>query len=312
MHLLRKAAVASIIGLLFSPGAWAYLPLDQAATADENAFKYSVSLAPTFAWPHFNKLNDSLSFSGNEFTNQVFRSAQNTTAEGATGFKNISMDYGAQITVAHEFDEDTRAGIVFGTSFPSTSEKLKITPAPTATNGTPSGYWTATDYSVSQSISLPLFQVGVFWQRLFRFEEEPNLKLYLGGWGNFGTLFSSRLSGKAYNMNYYPRTEYEYDATLTGNSWGAGVMGGIEYTLTRLFTAYLETGWDYFIINSVERSGTLKTYLYQQDASGNEFSTLVKDKYSNLSQWKDGNDNTIPLDFGGVFIRVGVRMGLGF
>ena len=287
------------------------MPLDQSSQSDENPLNYSISVAPTFGWPHFNKFNDSLSFAGNEFTNQAYHYAGSESYEKAAGFKNISMDYGAQITIAHEFDDEMRAGIVFATTLASVDEKLILTPPATSTNGTASGKWTTTDYSVSQTITLPLFQVGVFVHRMFRFEEEPRMKLYIGGWGNFGTLVSASIKGKAYNADIYPVTEHRYEANLTGNSWGAGAVGGVEYSITTLLSAYLETGWEYFIINNVDRTGNIKSVFRHLDASGNEVEDLVSDKYSNLPQWKDGNDKSIPLDYGGVFIRFGIRMGLG-
>ena len=307
--------MAIMISLAISSPASAYMPLDQSQSSDENPFKYSISIAPSFAWPHFNKLNDSLSFAGNEFTNLAYHFAEEDSHQNytkAAGFKNISMDYGGQVAFSHEFDEDMRAGVVFGATFVSMDEKLTLKPQPSATNGNASGYWSSTDYSVSQSLSLPLFQVGVFVHRIFRFEEEPRLRLYMGGWGNFGSLIGASLSGKAYNADIYPVTEHRYNADLAGNSWGAGAVGGIEYNMTQLLTAYLETGWEYFIIHNVDRTGHIKSVFLQRDANGNEFSTTVSDKYTNIPEWKDGNDKSIPLDYGGVFIRFGIRMGLSW
>jgi len=303
--------VAAFLGLLLAPSAWGYMPLDQPVTPDnDNPFRYSLALAPHFGWPHMNKLNDSLSFSGNEFTNKVYSYANKDGVRQVSGFKNISMDYGGQIVIAHEFEDDIRAGIVFATTVASVNETLKLTSALSATNGTPSGYWSSTDYSVSQSMSLPLFQIGVFWQRLFRFDEEPNMKLYMGGWGNFGTLFSASLKGKASITNILPTTDYAYDASLPGISGGGGGGGGVEYTFADHFSAYLETGWDYFIIHNIDRSGTVKEEYHYTDSTGAEVSRIVSTSNSNLQQWKDGNDNSIPLDYGGVFIRFGIRMGL--
>lgn len=312
MRPLHNVAAAAMLVALVATPCLAYDPLDTGILQEDEApFKYSISIAPTFAWPHFNKLNDSLSFSGNEFTNSAYHYAGARSQESAAGFKNISMDYGLQIAIGHEFDEEMRGGLVFGFTMVSTKDELVLSPAPSATNGSPTGYWSTTDYNVSQSLTLPLFQAGIFIHRVFRFEDTPRMNLYMGGWGNFGTLVSASLKGEAYNADIYPVTVQEYEASLTGNSWGAGLVGGMEYTITSFLTGYLEAGWDYFIINSMDRSGTIDSYYLQRDASGNETSTHTGQSYTNIPQWKDGNDNSIPLDYGGVFIRFGIRMGLG-
>ena len=154
--------------------------------------------------------------------------------------------------------------------------------------------------------------MGVFIHRVFRFEEEPRLKLYMGGWGNYGTLVSASLKGRSHNSSIYPYDEYRYDASLIGNSWGAGVVGGIEYTIASILTAYIETGLDYFIIKSSERTGTIDTYFVHNDSSGNQVADFVSSDYTNKQKWSDGRNIPIPLDFGGVFIRFGIRTGLGF
>ena len=301
MRPLRKPALAAIAILLATQSAWAdSSSMDPSSMSSENPFRFSISIAPAFGWPHFNKLNDALSFTGNEYTNFSLQDAAANTSMKASGFKSITMDYGGQIAVAHEFDEDMRAGLAFNTTVAYASESLKYTMLPSAT------YWTSTDFVVSQSITLPLFQVGIFLHRMFRFEEEPNLRLYMGGWGNYGTLVSATLKGKSYNSTYSPRTEQRYTATLVGNSWGAGAVGGVEYAVASILTAFIESGWEYFIIDSVERSGT-QTKVRIVNGTSSTLNTYT----SNNPKWANGDGKPIPLDFGGVFIRFGIRLGLG-
>lgn len=275
------------------------------ASEPEAPFKFSVSLAPSVLWPRLTNLNHSLAFSGNAVEDQAYHAAGAPSASHAAGYKTVSMCLGGVLTFTHEFDEDFRAGIQTEFMYLSTKEDLKLTPS---TGGT---IWSATNYFTSQQMTLPVLKLAVFFQRVFRFEEEPNLRLYMGGWGEYGMLFFATMEGKTYDADAFPVTEYRYKADLSGGGWGAGLLGGVEYTMTSFLVAYLETGWDWFIINRIARSGTIDRWWHYSDADGEHFSHMGTDYYNNPSL-QDGNDKKIDLDLSGVFIRGGLKLGLGF
>ncbi len=269
---------------LAANGALAADPYD----SSENPFRYSMSIAPSIMWPRLNELNDSLAYSGNQFTNGAMRAAGANPAGKAAGFREIRFGWGGHIELAREFDEDFRAGILANISFFSTNETINISPLPTAT------YYSTTEYKVSQSIGIPLLQGGIFFQRMFRFEEEPNLNLYAGGWGTYGLLVAAGIRGFVTNLTNFPDDKLKYKSELGGSGWGAGGVAGAEYLVLPWLALYLETGYEYFIIKTLEVHG---------DVMGDVW---------NLSTLKNGNAKDIPLDYSGIFLRLGLRSGIRF
>lgn len=291
--------LAALSAVLLSPSS--ALPMDDS----EQPFKFYASLAPSIAWPRLNELSHSLNYSGNVLTNEAYSKA-GATGQNASGFRNAGLGWGGQLAIGHEFNEEIRGGVQFGLGMVSSNDELYFSPVSSCT------CWSSTEYFVSENFTLPVFTLGVFFQRVFRFEETPRFRLYMGAWGNYGMLAFASLKGEAHNNDIYPYDEYRYEVGLDGWSWGAGGLFGIEYDVNSFLSAYLESGYDYFIIKTAEMVGTVDQYLHYTDSSGERVTSFVESRNFRRPRLLDSYQGNIPLDFSGVFIRAGMKMGLGF
>ena len=253
-------------------------------------WRYSISLAPSFSAPRLNELDKALSFTGISAISSAFRQAGASQTAEVSGFQRTDYGYGTQIAFTYEFDSELRGGVQVGMQYAGTASTVRLAETVSST------YYTilsSTEYSVSQSIDLPVLTIGVFVHRVFHLEQEPKLNLYLGGWGVYGALVAARLEGEIKNMSTDPVDKTPYSIELSGDGWGAGGLGGVEYAWLSWLKIYAETGFEYFCMKSIEQSGSINRYAI------------------NAVPFTNGDGEAIPLDFSGIFVRIGAKFALG-
>lgn len=284
----RPALLAGLLlGLLPSVVAFG------AEGVEQDPYQWSIAVAPSLFAPHMHELNDALQNSGVDALSNVGQTAGISTSVNLTGFQTILWGYGGRISLDYEFDEDLRGGLLFEVNDTYQRDTLPLTDTSTvsATCATCSnGFTTSTLYSVSEQINLPLVQLGASFQKVFHFDEEPDLRLYLGGWGLLGTLLDGTINGHVRNLN--KNRDNQFLVVLRGQGWSAGVNGGLEYAVGRGVAVILESGYGWSVISNVEKWGVSFT------------------SFQNSSPFRTASGKPIPLDFGGVFIRFGVRIAI--
>ncbi len=261
-------------------------PVSRFPGQQPNDWKYSFSLGPSFFAPRMNALDSALRADGVEYIERTYKTFTTNQGSNAAGFPKTGFGFGGQIQLQYEFNEDLRGGLQISlNALPAsgsiTLTNTDLTTAPVST----------TDYDVSHRTSLPVVQIGLSLQKVFRFEEEPQLRLYLGGWGSIGVLVGATLKGSIREEN--TGTTRSYSATLRGQGWGAGGLGGAEYQLSHRYALFGESGFEYFIVRSIETSGT------------------IAGLPQNARPFLTRTGRPIDLDFSGIFIRIGVKASLG-
>jgi len=88
-----------------------------------------------------------------------------------------------------------------------------------------------------------------------------------------------------------PDVRTPYSADLRGQGWGAGAVAGAEYVISKVFSVFLEGGFDWFMIQNIEKSGTIN------GASVSAGRLITQ------------SGKPIPLDFSAAYIRLGIRTG---
>ena len=284
----RFPACAAVLAL--AVGAGVALADDYDDDGADPKWRYSVSAAPSFSAPRLNELDKAMSFTGISAINSTASQAGVSQTTEIAGFQRTDYGYGAQLAFAYEFDEELRGGVQMGMQYAGAASTVRLVETVSST------YYTilsSTEYSVSQTIDLPLLTIGVFIQRVFRLEQEPRLNLYMGGWGVYGALVAARLEGEVKDFSSDPARKTPYSIELAGDGWGAGGLGGVEYAWLSWLKVYAETGFEYFYMNSVEQSGSIDGYAIR------------------AAPFTDARGEAIPLNFSGVFLRFGAKFALG-
>jgi hypothetical protein len=257
-------------------------------------WRWSLSLGPSVFAPRFHGLNNALMFDGVDFINKAYQ-ASGALPVNVVGFHRINWGYGGQIELGYQLNDDLRGGIRLGLEDVPTSDSLAFTDVSPA-SGT-SFLGSATTYTVSEKFSLPAVTIGVFLHKVFTFDEEPDLRLYLGGSGFVTTMVGAALSGHiAYVPGGQPNgarntLDIPYSANLDGQGWGAGGAVGGEFLMTPWLALFLEAGFDWMMIENVEKSG----HIGSQEVSAGRLITKA--------------GNPILLDFSATYIRLGIKSG---
>lgn len=281
-------------------------PAGVQAFDDAIAGRWTISLAPSVFAPRMNGLNNALATDG---VNLIQAGAANVgLTRQITGYRPLQWGYGGQIDLQYQMNDDIRGGLRFGLADTLTSDRLAISQDTNFTascTGCPVPPAIRNFYDVSEKMNLPLVMIGLSIQKVFLFEEEPNLSLYLGGSGMYTTLMGAAIHGVARHFNFGnpdpPDDESPYKGYLTGQGWGFGGTAGGEYILTGPLSLFLESGFDLLHVPNVQASlrvGPVST----QPGTGSTSSTF--------GRLKTVLGKPIELDFSGVFIRLGVRWNL--
>jgi hypothetical protein len=263
-----------------------------AADYSTESWRYCLTLGPSLLDPRLNGLNNALNVDGLDIIEQAYKVAGAQPSSAPAGFPPIGFAPGGQIGVLYEMDEDMRIGLALDFAEARGSGSIGITDNLVNTSGSTSFTPSSTEYTISETTSLPLWQLVLSVQRVFRFEEEPRINIYLGGWGAFGT-FNGKVSGTvtkwkgASGGEYHGR--YDYSAAVDGNGWGAGGLLGAEYLFGPRIKFYGESGFQYFMVEDVRRSGT---------AGGR---VITNSRLFNM------RGRTVGVDMSGVFLRIGMR-----
>ena len=185
---------------------------EAAETRDPNA-RYSLSLGPSLHAPHMGELNKLIE-------EAPVPAGWNPTANytNPSGFKGIALNGGGQIKLAYHFDDDLRGGLQLGTNWIAYKDTLHLS---NVTSGT-----MIADATASLELQLPLAKIGVFFEKVFQFEEDPRLQLYAGGWADLGTLIGARAKARSTAQVGESSDAGSVSADLNGNGWGAGGLGG--------------------------------------------------------------------------------------
>src|ERR1043166_8603796 len=144
-------------------------------------------------------------------------------------------------------NDDIRGGLRMGLATTQTSDRLPVTQVTSFTascTGCPVPPSITDFYDVSEQMTLPLVMIGLSIQKVFLFEEEPNLSLYLGGSGVYTTLLGAAIHGVARHFNFGnpdpPDDESPNKGYLSGQGWGFGGAAGGEYILTGPLSLFME------------------------------------------------------------------------
>ena len=270
----------------------AFLPALAYAESQPEGWRYCLTAGPSLLSPRLNGLNNALNVDGLDIIGQAYKAAGAQPSSSPAGFPPLGFAPGIQIGVLYEMDEDIRLGLALDFTEARGSGSIGITDSLFNFSGSTSFIPSSTAYTISETTVIPLWQIVLSFQRVFRFEEEPRINVYLGGWGSFGT-FSGRVSGTvtkwkaAADGSYWGK--YDYAATVDGTGWGAGGLLGGEYLIGTSLKFFGESGFQYFLVEDVRRSGT---------AGGQVISN------SRLFNLKG---KTVNVDMSGIFLRAGIR-----
>jgi hypothetical protein len=267
------------------------LALASAAAAETSpAWRWAGSIGASALVPRLHGLDNALQGEGVNLLDRAFDEAGAGPSARPRNLPKTQWAFGGQLTLSREFDEDLRGGLLLG--FAAVHQSGEI---PSVTDTTPpSGTWylgSSTSYAMSERLSLPLAVIGIFFHRVFRYESEPDFRLYLGGWGQYGLLLGGSLRGQVTNLATGVQSDFRYD--LAGSGFGMGALGGAEFDLAPRIALYLESGFDYLVIPKVEASGVAGS------------STVGSGELTS------GTGKRVGLDFSGFFLRLGVRGAFG-
>ena len=292
---IPSRAPAAVSGLVFTIGLAcmpALLAAPSLADYTTDSWRYCLTVGPSLLYPRLNGLNNALNVDGLDVIGQAYQASGAQPGSSPTGFPPLGFAPGAQLGLLYEMDEDMRIGLAVDFAQAGGTGSIGITDNLINYTGSTSFIPSSTEYTISETTSIPLWQVVVSFQRVFRFEEEPRIDVYLGGWGSFGT-FNGRVSGTVTKWKTVAGREYwgkyDYTAAVTGTGWGAGGLLGAEYLFAERLKFFGESGFQYFLVEDVRRSGT---------AAGQ---VVTNSKLFNLKR------KTVEVDMSGIFLRAGIR-----
>jgi len=253
-----------------------------------DAWRWTLSVGPSAFAPRMHNLDRAMTTGGIVVLDRDWREAGAGGGDRVTtGFAKVEWGFGGQVTIGYEFNEDMRGGVMVGVD---NIYKKDSNPAITAT----STYMatatvmitTSTTYSVSARTSLPLVSIGVFLHKVFRYDEEPALRTYIGGWGAYGALTGASIATRFQIAG--ATTSRAFTTSLTAQGWAAGGLGGIEYMISPTVALFGESGFTYCVIPNIQWLG--------RTGGGGRLT--------------DSNGRPIELDFSGFYIRIGVKLAL--
>lgn len=289
LHAVLAAAAGA--GLLSLPSAAQAYDVAGTGNQQSKTWQYSLSIGPSLFAPRMGSFNEhELASAGVDWAKYFSAATGNSVTARGGGFQKIGLGYGVQTSLQYEFDEELRGGLQIGFLNAATSGSINFDTL--VFSGTTFVGSSSSLYSVSERVSLPVLRIGLSLQKVFRFENEPRFHLYVGGWGNIGLLVGARINRTASDAT--TNTSSDFSITLRGQGWGAGGLGGLEYQLSRRSAVYAETGFDYFVIRNPEESGTAGGVALNAGPFTSTGGIPVRE-----------------LDFSGVFLRIGVKAGLG-
>ena len=268
--------------------AWALGPAAPAGAVYPDAWQWTLEAAPSVFSPRMHGMDNALVYEGINVLDLAWRSLPAAANTGIShGYSKIEWGYGGQIGIAHEFNEDLRGGLFLGLTGVWKSEPRQGLTDSSSWTISGSAFTSSTTYRMDVSIALPLVTIGVYLHKVFRYEEEPNLRTYIGGWGAYGSLVGGDITAKFTRAG--SNSPVSFSADLTAQGYNAGGLAGIEYAVARTVAIYGETGFQWCIIPKVQ-------WLNSQLGSG-----------------RLGNSTSKPLnlDYSGFFIRAGVKVALG-
>lgn len=275
----RPALLLAVLGALLSAAARADYP---------DAWKWTLEVAPSSFAPRMHGMNNALTYEGLNVLDRGWHDAGSTLdAKVPMGFAKIEWGFGGQVSIGYEFNEDMRGGVLIGMSGVwKTDRHAMITNTATYQIAATVMMTSSTSYSMEEKVSLPLLTLGVFLHKVFRYEEEPALRIYLGGWAAYGTLTGATISGSFTRIGSGDPRSFSTD--LTGQGWGAGGVVGIEYAVSPVVAIFGESGYGWMYIPKVQYLGN----------------------YGGAGPLTTSNNKPINLDYTGVSIRLGVKIAL--
>lgn len=255
----------------------AVLLLAAGAQAGPAAARWSLTVAPSLTAPRMAHLNDALMTEGLQPMQALMGSPP------AVGFARARWGFGGDLALAYDFDEEMRGALQVGLIDVRTSDHNDLVSQ------------TGTRFEVSERVSLPAARFSAHIQHVFRFEDNPDFRLHIGGWASIGTLVGATLSGHLTWTATGSTTDY--NTSLSGLGWGGGALLGAEWSVAPLAGLFLEAGFDVFRIAVVDARTSYT------GPTGTTFRSSVR-------LLKNGNGRNIDLDYSGVFLRLGVRFNL--
>ncbi len=246
--------------------------------------EWTVLLAPSGFAPRLHGLDSALQYNGIGVIESWLDEVTGDRGDEPRGIGRIYWGFGGRVAVGYQINEDIRAGVLaaFDGVWQSGSrpdlERFEAI-APGSTTYLHSGTWT-----VTEKLTLPVGKIGVFLHKVFTFEEEPDLRLFLGGFGELGTLIGGRLKMDVIRTDTDPVQHSPATLDVTGQGYGGGGTVGLELALAAHTSLLAEAGYEAFRIPRPQVEGTLVGYT------------------TNL---QDGGGRDISLDFSGWYLKIG-------
>ncbi len=244
-------------------------------------WRYSVFFAPSLLAPRLEEYNDALATEGIELIDAAYqlatiRAGSPYPSSYAYHFPPMRYAFGGRTGIAYEFNEDLRGSLAINVDTASSNMTVNL-------------LHSGTNYRVEHSTNLPLACISASLEKVFRFEDDPHLRLHVGGWGSLGILFG-QLKGEVRTLDDDQEVvdKVTFSANLDASGWGAGGLAGAEYEFQPRFALYMEGGFGYFYLDEVKTRLDLATV------------PLLTT-----------NGSPIEIDFSGVFLRIGIRGALG-
>lgn len=283
LRLIRGVLTAALCGALF-------LTVNPSPAAGQNGpWRYTFTFAPSFLAPRLDAFNAALATEGLNLIDAAYIvSAQRIGEPAPTSFgyrfPQIRYAYGASAGILYDLNEELRGGLSINVDAGTSDATVAMSHS-------------GTNYLVSQKTSLPLVSISVSLHKVFRFEEDPRLQLYLGGWGSLGNLFG-HMEGSVQPLDagLNPVDSVSYSANLDAMGWGAGGVAGVEFKLKPRYMLFAEGGFGYFLLENVDLRSDMVIPGYALE---------------NTVPLENSAGRPIDLDFTGVFLRLGVRAALG-
>lgn len=290
--MFRRSDLAVLAVLAFSsPGLTA--PVHDAET-----WRYTASLGASLLGPRMGNFNQTIGEEGKGFQiiNEAAEEAGAQSSFTLGQFRPIRLAWGGQLTLLYEFNEELRGGLLAGADpFAFTPSKSTATLTDTITT---TYYSASTLYQGSLHAEVQVYHVGAAFQKMFRFEEAPSLRLYLGGWAQYGLLFG-RVNGKVLQLQPGTRAtlqEVTYKSPLDSRGWGAGGTAGVEYVISPGLELFGESGYQTMVFRDVqERNSTYGNVLA---------ATKV---VNNARRLEDSYGRPVTIDLSGLYVRIGIR-----
>lgn len=286
--LLNPRVIRGALAACIATAAFLFRPCLPSAGQAET-WRYTFSFAPSFLAPRLDAFNAALATEGLNLIDAAYIYSSQRIGEPAPtnfgySFPQIRYAYGASAGILYELNEDLRGGISINVDAGSADATVAMSHS-------------GTNYLVSQRTSLPLVSLSVSLHKMFRFEDDPRLQLYLGGWGSLGNLFG-KLDGtvQPLDTNLNPVDTVSYSANLDAMGWGAGGVAGVEFKLKPSYMLFAEGGFGYFLLENVDLRSDMVIPGYALE---------------NTVPLENSAGRAIDLDFTGVFLRLGIRAALG-